>query len=61
MKDKESVKISLEECNNAIKRAITNLSSNGVYDTKIFSSLLLSKDTIDEFIEKNDLNAKFLC
>ena len=60
MKDKESVKISLEECNNAIKRAITNLSSNGVYDTKIFSSLLLSKDTIDEFIEKNDLNAKFL-
>jgi len=61
MKDKESVKISLDECNNAIKRAITNLSSNGVYDTKIFSSLLLSKDTIDEFIEKNDLNAKFLC
>lgn len=60
MKDKESVKISLDECNNAIKRAITNLSSNGVYDTKIFSSLLLSKDTIDEFIEKNDLNAKFL-
>ena len=61
MKDKESVKISLDECNNAIKRAITNLSSNGVYDTKIFSSLLLSKNTIDEFIEKNDLNAKFLC
>ena len=61
MKDKESVKISLDECNNAIKRAITTLSNNGVYDTKIFSSLLLSKDTIDKFIEENDLNAKFLC